>query len=282
MWKVIVLLISSTLAIENVDRTNNGIFFEAITEIDKPMGYWTHSFGIPVPRMFQSFGFGCNKLVVNLLRGNENGTQVASNVTWFDKCVFAIAGSRFGTWNLFAASNPMNRWEGNMCRKHKRSMSVLMDVLSESCPEIMNIEASTLDLLPKQTKSEKVGKRGLVNAIGEAAHYLFGIATAETTDNLEKHIAAFAKILNRDNQAMKSVVTGMQTLSRTTDERIKNILTLMNGTVSDSITQLSLTNDENWNFALTELQILRNTIEVTEKLADARAYIMMWLQAATD
>ena len=212
MWLVLILLGSalSMQHVRHVDRTNNGVYFEGVAEVDQPTGSWIHSFGIQTPRMSKNFGAECRELILNLCQLN-NGTEL----TWMDKCIIELVGNRYETWKIYAMINPMNATELRMCQRHSHTLNISINMVWRSCEEIRNMESAVMSLLPKAITSEKVIKRGLINVVGNAAHYLFGIATAETTDNLENHVKALQNVLTTNQHLVMTVVASMQTLSKT-------------------------------------------------------------------
>jgi hypothetical protein len=284
-WFYMVLLITVSYALDDVDRTNNGLYFKAVAEIDHPMGDWTHSFAIPVPRMMESFGPGCHNLVLNLLHlhdfdshGLVNASAKTAPLSWFERCVLTLAKGSFGAqWP--ATAYRFSSLEQSMCRRHNSSIVNLLELVHRSCSEVAILENTVKELLPPKLRSDNKITRGFFNWIGKGIHWLFGLATDSSVAKMQQHVAKFVRNAHLDTTKFDKVVADMQTLSKTTDERIKNILRLVNASIPEHITNAE---NDHWNFMQTELSILSNSMVVMEKLTSAKELSMVWLQAATE
>ena len=241
----IAMCLTPAASIHDVRRLNHGVMFQAITEVEVISEVWKSSFLVEVPKDVKSMGDRHHSMIignVNKLanRGRTGDTMEKTNIGtapsyWWLTCLATHDSHVHGT-NRYNTNISQDRANQYPCHMFAPLVRDMVAMTKRAHDELVDVSESIQEILPIQLNQTKVSKRAILEALGRlVGHSILGYSMQKDVDVMMSHVNQVTATLRSQTGSVKHALSDMSMLSRTTNERMKNMLSLVENNALSSM-----------------------------------------------
>ena len=219
----------------DVRRTNQGVIFKAIKEVDVVANIWKSSFVVEIPKDLKTVKnkhhesiIGPSKQKFRQQAHEATSKPTLNKTTWFQNCLAAndqmLHGSNY--YNASFAKGTPNPTD--LCHTFGYLVQDVITMVKHDHDELVEVSNAVQNMLPPEVNMSRVSKRAPLEIIGRAiGSSLFGYAMAKDVEVMVSHVNHVTAALKGQTYAVQQALTDISMLSKNTNDRLNNMLDLM-------------------------------------------------------
>ena len=209
---------------QDLSRINFGVSFRLIAEAPVMSGTWWHSYVVEAP--------------TNVLNDTHRDIILGEKVEdkrrrWMDQCLSKMyhdsEGLETSSGNIGGTEHSRH---GVFCAKFAPIIQMLLRMVKMEHLFLKDQNKAIFALLPNGDRmpfgNASRYSRGLIDGLGLAGHYLFGLATDKEIHRVEGNIKLIAESYRTQTAVFKKDLANLASVSTVTNARLENLMKFMN------------------------------------------------------